>query len=65
LAEGRRWAACDTPKNVGIQIGKVCLISMSSEEWRREEKLLKDLDDTNNYVSSEIWKIEKADKDLG
>jgi hypothetical protein len=38
---------------------------MSSEEWRREEKLLKDLDDTNNYVSSEIWKIEKADKDLG
>ncbi len=34
---------------------------LSFEESRREEKLLKDLEAVNRYISKEVWEIEKAD----
>ena len=37
---------------------------LSEEEKIRETRLLKHLEDTTNYVGTEVWKIEEAEGEL-
>jgi hypothetical protein len=38
--------------------------ALSDEEKSREEKLMSDLQETNDYIGKEIWKIEEGEKGL-